>query len=168
MWWTVPCTSTDYSELPRPPRQWCSPQRDELGRIDAYATVSIHKERVEGRWKWETEDPANERLGYELEAAMVRGDIHAVKTMVKEVGRSLLEMKDKQGMTPLMVAALCRNVDMVSELLELGADPHERNKYGDTALASLECLDHPSKDRTLMNSLLSGASGISRNNAMET
>ncbi|MCL4361631.1 ankyrin repeat domain-containing protein [Candidatus Dependentiae bacterium] len=42
--------------------------------------------------------------------------------------------KNKNGQTPLMVAAFSNDADLVQLLLEFGANVNEKNKYGDTAL----------------------------------
>lgn len=46
--------------------------------------------------------------------------------------RAAINAQRKNGATPLHVASHCGHVDVVRLLLEHGADPNVRDKYGDT------------------------------------
>lgn len=48
-----------------------------------------------------------------------------------------VEGQDKEGITPLIMATVAENVEIVEALLAAGADPNRRNKKGLTPLSSL-------------------------------
>lgn len=134
-----------YTVLPSAEDRWhwtfdASGQCVQLDRLDAYANVSIHRTRHCGRWQWPTTTPGDERLGSELEHAILRDDVVAVQAMVAEVGVELLNLQDANGLTPLAVAGLCSRAAVVEALLMLGADPGLTSCWGDTALAAVEVL----------------------------
>jgi ankyrin repeat protein len=71
-------------------------------------------------------------LNNELFQAICRNDTSAVKTLLRR-GASV-NIKDEDGATPLMRAALYGQPEMLKLLLDKGANPNARNKAGATAL----------------------------------
>lgn len=79
-----------------------------------------------------------------LHLASQRGDIKLIKAIfnprpdkpeLKETLQEILEAKNFEGLTPLHIAVLNNNLDVVTELISLGADANEPDgKSGHTAL----------------------------------
>lgn len=71
--------------------------------------------------------------GAELHRAVARQDLEKVRSILKE-NSSVVEVMDKFGLTPLMVAAQKGFTDVMEILLEFNADPNYANSNGKTSL----------------------------------
>ena len=60
------------------------------------------------------------------------GNLSGVKTHIESGGD--VNVADRMGNTPLMLAVIDDHVDVVKYLLSNGADPKRKNKVGETAL----------------------------------
>lgn len=74
----------------------------------------------------------DDRKAQALFAALRAGDAKAVETLSAD--KSLLHVKDREGSTPLMRAALYADADMLRLLIDRGADVNAANRAGVTAL----------------------------------
>ncbi|MBU0679514.1 MAG: ankyrin repeat domain-containing protein [Verrucomicrobia bacterium] len=92
-------------------------------------------------------------------------DIHAVKhprlsgaiaTLLLKYG-AVVDAKDADGATPLIEAASEGNVDLVSLLIENGADPNARNNISVTPLISASLFSNPKKPECARRLLMAGA-----------
>jgi len=74
------------------------------------------------------------RAGFEdFCTAMARGDLEALKVMLKK-NPKLIHEKDEKGMTPLHMAAQLKRLEVAAVLVSLGADVNCRNTKGVTPL----------------------------------
>ncbi len=89
--------------------------------------------------------PSNARTADFL-AAIDRDDIAKVRLLLKD--RSLVNVTDSDGASPLMHAALYADIGCMKVLLENGADPNARNLDGATAL--IWAADDPAKVKLLL------------------
>ncbi|EDO35910.1 predicted protein [Nematostella vectensis] len=71
--------------------------------------------------------------GAELHKAVARQDLDQVRKILSE-NNSVVEVMDKFGLTPLMVAAQKGYIDVMETLLEFGADPNYFNSSGKTCM----------------------------------
>ncbi|XP_024223358.1 ankyrin repeat domain-containing protein 29 isoform X1 [Bombus impatiens] len=69
----------------------------------------------------------------ELHLAAARGDAKRLRVLL-DSGRVHVDCKDKDGTTPLILAAAGGHIEAVTELLQQGADPNARRLTGTTAL----------------------------------
>jgi ankyrin repeat protein len=53
-----------------------------------------------------------------------------------------IELRDKNGLTPLILAAICNHGEMVDLLITAGADMEARDENGSTALIHATLNDH--------------------------
>ena len=72
----------------------------------------------------------------ELFQAVKTGDLNQVRTLL-EAEPSLLESKDKDGNTPLIIACQTMNVDIAEYLIDKGADVNAKGALGITPLIAL-------------------------------
>jgi ankyrin repeat protein len=102
--------------------------------------------------------------GGNLIDAVRSGDIEAVKTALSSGGD--VNLRDKQGRTPLLFAAAAGRQDIVNLLLEKGADPNIADNAGRTALhlvlagEAVEKMPGGKRNRGLFGKLEGGAKGI--------
>ncbi|KAK1134074.1 hypothetical protein K0M31_011859 [Melipona bicolor] len=61
----------------------------------------------------------------ELHLAAARGDAKRLRVLL-DSGRVHVDCKDKDGTTPLILAAAGGHIEAVTELLQQGADPNAR------------------------------------------
>lgn len=71
-----------------------------------------------------------------LITAVKKGDLKAVNNII--AGGVTLEARDKENMTPLMIAVKKGFCDIASKLIKTGADIHITGKYGETLLFLLQ------------------------------
>ena len=72
--------------------------------------------------------------GRDIFKACQDGDLDIVRNMVERTPQVDLEERDKNGMTPLLWAALSGHLPVVQYLYEQGADKEARNNNGMTPL----------------------------------
>ncbi|XP_052133102.1 ankyrin homolog, partial [Frankliniella occidentalis] len=72
-------------------------------------------------------------LDAHLHIAALQGDVDTLRRVL-DSGRVHVDCKDRDGTTPLILAAANGHLDCVDELLEQGADPRARRTTGTTAL----------------------------------
>lgn len=76
-----------------------------------------------------------------LENAVEVGDLITVRRLVRDEGYRVNE-QNAFGATPLHMAATRGNVDAVTLLLELGANPRQANEMGETPIDRAEVYGH--------------------------
>eukprot|EP00741_Cyanophora_paradoxa_P018032 tig00021037_g17412.t1 len=89
--------------------------------------------------------PENEQLfqrADELLCAAREGDVDKIRDLFAHVGTVLINVKDKNGRTPLMEAARCNHVEAVRLLKNLGVDLNDVNAIGMTALMDAAAAGH--------------------------
>lgn len=70
----------------------------------------------------------------DLRTAVLRGDVAALKELLEVRHEPLESRHTAAGLTPLMLASGSASVDIVTYLLDAGANPHLRSWNGDTPL----------------------------------
>ena len=65
-----------------------------------------------------------------LITAAKTGNLNNVTKLIYEGAD--VNIKDEYGVTPLMIASMCKYEDKVNELLKAGADVNSKDKYGGT------------------------------------
>lgn len=80
-----------------------------------------------------------------LMAAVILERVEVVEALLRNGGRPCraLNMADRDGNTPLMVAAAYRNVAIVTMLLNAGANKYAKNKHGISAIDVAEDCGNP-------------------------
>jgi len=98
-----------------------------------------------------------------IPAALTRGDLTAAKKLIRDKTTANRRLSD--GSTPLSTAALRGHLDIVTYLLDLGADPSGSNVDGNTPLhvAAFLC-----REEVVKRLLDKGASLTVKNNKKET
>lgn len=96
------------------------------------------------------ENPVGNTQIKALNRAAETGDKVQFKKLLKEKGLNL-NLKDEEGMTPLMSAALGGQVDLVKQLLQKKVDLEVTNSAGDTALAVAVTNDQIETAKVLIN-----------------
>jgi ankyrin repeat protein len=77
-----------------------------------------------------------------LHLAAAYGRSQIVEFLIKQ--KLDLEAQNNEGYTPVFVAGLCRNLEVVKLLLAYGANPSHKNNYGETLIhffVRKNCLD---------------------------
>ncbi|WP_428241664.1 ankyrin repeat domain-containing protein [Gynuella sp.] len=93
----------------------------------SFETVELETFSQTGRYDKDT--PAH--------VAAYLGNLDDLKVMIKYMGQECVNtLRGDIGNTVLHSAILAGNVEVVTYLLQLGADPHLQNDYGDTAFDS--------------------------------
>lgn len=62
-------------------------------------------------------------------------DSAAAVAAARWLGPEIAELPNQEGMTPLMLAAQSQCAEMAGAFLELGANPHAENKWGQSAMS---------------------------------
>lgn len=71
-----------------------------------------------------------------LHEALYRNSKDCCYYLLEHANKASLEIKNQDGNTPLQIACLKGNKDMVNMILKLGGNIYTKNKYGDTPLHS--------------------------------
>ncbi|WP_312449977.1 ankyrin repeat domain-containing protein [Stutzerimonas nitrititolerans] len=100
-------------------------KNEPMGKLEKYEVLS----RFSG-WR---DRILNKQLIKKLFAACDSGDLSTVINMLKE-SPSLINIRNDQGWTPLIVACHGQHVPLVESLLQLGASPNLANMKGTTPL----------------------------------
>jgi hypothetical protein len=98
-----------------------------------------------------------------IQAALHKGDLPAMKRLIRDKATADRRLSD--GSTPLSTAALRNQLDVVTYLLDLGADPSGRNADGNTPLHAAVFLCREDLVKLLLDK---GASLTAKNNNGET
>lgn len=84
----------------------------------------------------ETNNMMNEMMTW-----VVSGDVERLRALLP--ARAAPEDTLPDGVTPLMLAAACGHEHVVELLLQCGADPSRRDRYGHSAAAYARQAGHP-------------------------
>jgi len=81
-----------------------------------------------------TDEDGEKGISFPLYAACEKGQVSMFKTLMKYVDKATLNRQNHHGTTCLWIASCNRHIDIVMELLYLGADPNVPNFKGDGPL----------------------------------
>lgn len=100
-----------------------------------------------------------------LHEALYRNSKECCYYLLEHANKASLEIKNQDGNTPLQIACLKGNKDMVNMILKLGGNIYTKNKYGDTPLHSAIRVANEELIRFL---LFNGSSIFDKNDLGET
>lgn len=97
-----------------------------------------------------------------LHAAVTRNDSAAVQRLI--VAGAIVDSRDENGLTPLMLASMNLQEDNIRLLIRAGADPEATNPSGTTALHMLNRGDSiPSRAPACRKALLEELNALKAN-----
>ena len=95
------------------------------------------------------------------------GDIDTIRTLLRKNG-SLIEVRDRDGSTPLHCAAWKGHAEVVELLLDAGADIDDHNENGHWGMSPLHAAAHGNQRKVAEVLLARGASLNAKNQNGET
>ena len=136
--------------------------KNEIVRPSRNAPMSLtRKQQVLEKFEGWKDEIVIKQSGENLLKACINDNFVDVKKILYQYP-SLIEYKNDNGWTPLIVAAFNQSTRCVNLLLSHGANPNAKNKNGTTVLmyAKTKLLDHKQPDFSIMTALIDAGSII--------